>query len=622
MIFLKSYYKGWSKKMKHSLINYPAIRWMTVTFITIVVILGLTGCPPPGPDKIERTLTSSQANRINNASTTISQVIATNQENGSASPLNDARVAASQQAGVSNAVIENNALFVQYTDGGSEIWMHDAPADTPPVDITDVQAYARRVISQLNVKRGAIGTHNAVIINSFASDPDRAERLRYFDSMDTMLQAAGFNVTRYTEDTCTPEIMKSLQNNSLILLSGHGSSVDNEQEKYSTMAGRWKFLYYFTADYYSNRIIHMHDVDNRGDFFAVTADFWKKAYSNNHFNHGLFMNLCCYGSAFPSYRQALYDVGIDEYTGWSSAQGIAVFTAFRQIAYMVGGETLQKAVDSTPDSSLHQYFSDYGMADFWYGPDNKRDITLGINTSTNHQPVVNITSPSNDSTIDTVGCLVNGTITNWSSSYRAAINADGKSSALTVSSNGSFSQMVGLSQGVNTIQVTVFTPTASSDTVSVTANIPSQLLMSELTWKTNDNDLDLHLTPDWATSFSYNDCYYMNKNPSWGASLDFDDVDGNGPEHISADSLPSGRYKLWVDYYATHGVSVPVGVSVSISTLGQNSQFFRLPESKSFIYSHQTWDVCYVDFPSGAITSIERMGSRSVNDRMIRPAKK
>ncbi|MCE5323717.1 hypothetical protein LLG46_10445 [bacterium] len=592
---------------------------VVLTLIAAVCAVLFAGCGGGGGGGSQPiTLTQDQANQIEAASTAITNAITTNEENGSDSPLNDAVAVARQQQGVESATVSNDGLIVRYSAGGTEMWVHDDPEDQPPTDIPDVQTRTREIISSNQRIRQSIGNRNAVIINSFTYETERAVRLPYFESMKNLLEASGFTVTLYTEETCTPDILKDLQGNSLILLSGHGCLTGDPQNPYYTMAGRWKTSYIFTFDFLKGRIARLHNIDNRGDFFAVNSDFWSSAYATKSFNHGLFMNLECSGSAFESYRNALFQHGIDAYTGWSDAQGTAVYTAWRIIAYMVAGKTLRQAVDACPASSLHD-----NNADFWYGPDSNRDITLGGNNEWT-VPDITISSPSSGTTIHSVSCTVTGTIWPWNTSCRATISTSVNTSALPVDDDGSFSQTVALNPGSNVIRVAAFMPSAggSTATVNVIADIPSQLLATELSWNTDYNDLDLHLTPDYAEPFSTDDCYYYNKNPLWGGSLDFDDIDGFGPEHITADSLPDGRYRLWVDYFSQHGVTDAVAVSISVSTFGQNTRFFQLNTSRGFTTLHQIWNVCYLDFPSGAITPIDSLGTRSLGDHYTRPAKK
>lgn len=96
----------------------------------------------------------------------------------------------------------------------------------------------------------------------------------------------------------------------------------------------------------------------------------------------------------------------------------------------------------------------------------------------------------------------------------------------------------------------------------------------ELVWNTpgdrrpgdgEGTDLDLHLlhpnAPDW--NHPTWDCHYANPAPDWGRRgqvaddprLDVDDVDGEGPEHITIDAVEvtadiGGPYRLGVHYFS------------------------------------------------------------------------
>ena len=87
-------------------------------------------------------------------------------------------------------------------------------------------------------------------------------------------------------------------------------------------------------------------------------------------------------------------------------------------------------------------------------------------------------------------------------------------------------------------------------------------LRVELSWNTNDTDVDLHaITSADARWVSPADAYYANRRPDeaqlpeaqrrW---LDTDDVDGEGPENIRVDAPQLDRdYLFGVHYYSAHG---------------------------------------------------------------------
>jgi hypothetical protein len=85
---------------------------------------------------------------------------------------------------------------------------------------------------------------------------------------------------------------------------------------------------------------------------------------------------------------------------------------------------------------------------------------------------------------------------------------------------------------------------------NVTAN--TRGLRVELTWNgTGDLDLHLHnnIAGNWFTS--PNDCFYSNKTPAWGATLDVDNVTANGPENIRINVPTPATYTIGVHNYAS-----------------------------------------------------------------------
>jgi uncharacterized protein YfaP (DUF2135 family) len=104
-------------------------------------------------------------------------------------------------------------------------------------------------------------------------------------------------------------------------------------------------------------------------------------------------------------------------------------------------------------------------------------------------------------------------------------------------------------------------------------------LLATLTWTGGEtSDMDLHLmhfadmaptassSPDWHV-------YYGNREDGGYAVLDYDDVEGYGPEHITMATLPTGYYALYVDPYSMDSdPSATVTVTLKIG-----SQAFEFP---------------------------------------------
>jgi hypothetical protein len=133
-------------------------------------------------------------------------------------------------------------------------------------------------------------------------------------------------------------------------------------------------------------------------------------------------------------------------------------------------------------------------------------------------------------------------------------------------------------------------------TIDVT---PGDDLWIELTWDTNNTDLDLHLAQEGVPLFGGDgDCNYCNQNPDWGGSGSEDDPDlaldnivGYGPEDIRLETPADGEYPIRVHYYADDGGGTTTA-TVNIWVAGV------LADSRSAtLVRNNVWEVGYVRFP-------------------------
>lgn len=122
--------------------------------------------------------------------------------------------------------------------------------------------------------------------------------------------------------------------------------------------------------------------------------------------------------------------------------------------------------------------------------------------------------------------------------------------------NGAFQSRVPLVNGPNTIQA-VFGNVASKP-ITVVAKLPRYDLWVELTWD-GPGDIDLHL---YLPNGEH--CSYRNKTTSAGATLDFDNTDRDGPEHIRMEKAIAGQYRLTIYYFALKGRDPAVPVNSRI----------------------------------------------------------
>jgi hypothetical protein len=135
-------------------------------------------------------------------------------------------------------------------------------------------------------------------------------------------------------------------------------------------------------------------------------------------------------------------------------------------------------------------------------------------------------------------------------------------------------------------------------TIDVT---PGDALWIELTWDTNDSDLDLHLAQAGVELFGGDgDCNYCNQNPEWATTssdddpeLALDNVAGYGPEDIRLESPADGEYPIRVHYYEDFGGGTTTAtVNVWIDGI--------LADSRSAtVEDNNVWEVGYAQFPEG-----------------------
>lgn len=117
-------------------------------------------------------------------------------------------------------------------------------------------------------------------------------------------------------------------------------------------------------------------------------------------------------------------------------------------------------------------------------------------------------------------------------------------------------------------------PVQIGDTVSVSG----ENVLVTLTWDddvVDQSDLDLHVgyysDPSPATGPADTYVAWHNKDSRFGsanAKLDIDDVNGQGPEHVTILGMPTGRYVIAVNSFSLHGsASATANVSIKIGDI-------------------------------------------------------
>lgn len=570
-------------------------------------------------------ITSEQAAQLLATDQAVSDVA--NQHLSNAT-FSDAQNTISGMEGVQSVSSTSDSLTVKYVNGGRHIWKTSPLVQRPPY-------IPERALSLMarGQHREPVGNLRALIVNCISADPGFVAAIEPLDQIQKVLENGGFQVDRINDTDANLDYLASkLSDYSFITYLGHGSS---GAETFSLQTGQ---RYAVTAGDLIN-----HGIDwitgkldvvtvewgsgtdrntQRRVYWAITNKFIQDNYhdAGKMFPHSIFYNCACQSLTNSTMADALVNSGCAAYVGWTETQDKGPWSAWELFAFMATneGESLGDAFNLMPSDAKSCDITENGQAihaDLQFVPSSASTVQLW-ETGQNGMHV-NIGSPANGATIMVRTLTVTGNVSDCPSDARGTITVNGQASTALPITAGSFSQTVVLTPGANTIQVSIVSSRGgAAGQVSVNANIEDQALWTELRWDTNYSDVDLHLLPPgYGLEYLWTayDCYYLYKGQlmPWGSTLDVDDVDGYGPEHITMNAMPqSGRYTLVAHYFNNHGVTGTTRPEVYVSTnSGMTQHFGPAAFTQSYIgQGHgNIWTICYIDFPSGVITPINAL---------------
>ena len=189
----------------------------------------------------------------------------------------------------------------------------------------------------------------------------------------------------------------------------------------------------------------------------------------------------------------------------------------------------------------------------------------GDNFQNSTMPIIDITSHPSGSIVYSHNLVLSGAIQSVQVLIsELTVYVGSVAFSTNVDVNGNFSIPISLENGVNHLTFSVQGNNAQSNLVAVTptnmdiedftielSSLNSIILMT-LTWDKDDTDLDTYVI-DPTGDYS---CYY-HMITSDGGDLDYDDVDGFGPEHwtlMNTDTIRYDQpYRFRVHYYSDHG---------------------------------------------------------------------
>lgn len=126
----------------------------------------------------------------------------------------------------------------------------------------------------------------------------------------------------------------------------------------------------------------------------------------------------------------------------------------------------------------------------------------------------------------------------------------------------------------------------------------------EVTWDKDNTDVDTHfLRPGGTFNASPGDCYFSNLSPDWGVSgdasddpyLDYDDIDGYGPENLNFAKPASGDYSVVIWYFSDHGqgatnVTVKVWLDGSPTPIYTATRNMDMSNARKWTVGDVTWN--------------------------------
>ena len=138
-----------------------------------------------------------------------------------------------------------------------------------------------------------------------------------------------------------------------------------------------------------------------------------------------------------------------------------------------------------------------------------------------------------------------------------------------------FSATFSINAGTNTISIEVYdlndTLFARTEQWEVVGTVEPTSMVVTLWWNTNLTDIDLHVAEvEDDTAVAH--CYYGNMSAG-DMVLDYDDVDGYGPEHITVDNVTGTKtYEIRVYYFADHNDSDTTTATTAYITASVNGE--------------------------------------------------
>jgi hypothetical protein len=382
--------------------------------------------------------------------------------------------------------------------------------------------------------------------------------------------------------------------------------------------------------------------------YTISNRLIESEYAPNSFPNSLIYWVACQSMKTSVLGKALHDRGAGVTVGWDETNCLGQSTGVLLFQSLLGGVDISSAFLALPEEARKDDCAVADGANLVYYPEEGGTMRL-VATATPTSVILD--SPVSDSLYVDRVLQLSGCGLGFKTISKGTVEVNGIATNLTLTGDTTFSQPVEINEGDNLIKVNCYgvqengKSAFASTELTVTGDFPVLALYTQLRWNTNYTDVDFHLLPPNSTVsdlWTQKDCYFGWLNPTWGAYLDVDDVDGYGPEHITIPAAPApGIYTLYVHYYSCGGGSLASDVFVNVAANNGsivNLGPYRLnrggewqcegegEDQRCWLTNRgDVWEICTIEYPAGKITPVNkyhnlntRTGIRSSAGMMIK----
>jgi len=524
---------------------------------------------------------------------------------------------------VEKAWVDGKALMVKFKSGGVISWLITSEYIIPPYQ------------SELDVEmRSAFRTstsidkptnNNACLINQQYGDESRPYCNSIISYLSQELRKNDYDVVVKTSNANVNFFSNEFNKYGVVFCISHGyydtqndvTWVFTGEEVENIFTLLFSDLYTWWKDYKVS--VGQVDEERGGkqvtvSYYCISDRLFDSQYSQNSFPNSLVYWVACQGMKSPNFGlgQVLQKKGVGVTIGWDETNCLGQSTGLSLFQSLLGGYSVAEAFQALPTKAKKDDCEVPAGANLIYYPNSGGNMYLVDTTKT----TLSIYTPTNGTTYNERTIELYGEGNGFARIINGTVEVNGIATTLTLIGDTTFQQPIDLIGGENHIKVSCYgvlsNGKSSYASTELTVIGPQLALFTELRWNTNFSDVDLHLLPPNSSIsdlWTFNDCFYGNKQTYWGASLDVDDVDGYGPEHITISSMPTaGVYTLYVHYYDNHGAGATdafVDVSANNGNI-VNFGPYKLLNSYASNNSGDVWAVCAIEFPSGLITPINQ----------------